>query len=327
MIELSELPAAPERFVLKFDGKGGATEVEREPSPDDVSFHWIHLNWEDEGAEATMADDLGIESFLITTLLAGETRPRSMSVQDGRELLILRGVNLAPGAEPEDMVSLRVLIGPDRVITLARRRLRTVDALRHMLLDGKGPATASSFLAAIIELLVDFAHPVVVELGDQIDELEDRVLEGETRGIELELGPVRQRLVKLRRYLAPQRDALARLLTEPAPWMNGKERTRIREAADQLTRQVEDLDAYRDRGKLVQEEITYRANQQLNRNAFILTAAAGVLLPLNLLTGLFGMNVGGIPGKDWPLAFGLICIICLVFVGLAVLIGRRRGLW
>jgi len=128
----------------------------------------------------------------------------------------------------------------------------------------------------------------------------------------------------LRRFLAPQREALLRLSQEKLTWVSAEEHARLSETANQLTRYVEDLDEFRERAQVIQEEIGLHYNRRLSRSTFIITLAASVLVPLNLITGLFGMNVGGIPGKDSPYAFWVIATLFIAFGALIYFWGRRR---
>jgi zinc transporter len=82
-------------------------------------FLWVHLDRRAEKARAWLTPDAQLDSIVTDALLAEETRPRVLTV--GQSLLvILRGVNLNPGADPEDMVSVRLWLDAYRVITLRR---------------------------------------------------------------------------------------------------------------------------------------------------------------------------------------------------------------
>jgi zinc transporter len=70
----------------------------------------------------------------------------------------------------------------------------------------------------------------------------------------------------------------------------------------------EDLDAARERAQIVQEELAARISEQINRNMYVLSIVAAVFLPLRLITGYLGINVGGIPGTDGRWSFALVGI-------------------
>jgi zinc transporter len=63
---------------------------------------------------------------------------------------------------------------------------------------------------------------------------------------------------------------------------------------------------------VTQEELAARLSEQMNRNTYMLSVVAGVFLPLGLLTGLLGINVGGIPGTENPNAFVIVCVTMVV---------------
>lgn len=309
------------------DGKGGGKllpwdKAVCETLPDGV--FWLHLDWDTPLAHQLLVETFGVDAVVAEALVEEDTRPRSVAV--GRdEMVFLRGVNLTPGAEPEDMISLRMLISERRVITLTRRELRTIEDLKAAVDAGAGPASMGQFMCLLVEKLVDRVAPVLAQLEDAIDEEEDDLVEGKVSRVESTLVGVRGRIVRLRRYLAPQREALLRLSQEKLlAWAAAEERTRLSETANQLTRYIEDLDEFRERAQVIQEEISLVINRRLTRSTYIITLAAAVMVPLNLVAGLFGMNVGGIPGKDSPYAFYFIAGLFAAFAGLVYIYGRRR---
>lgn len=284
---------------------------------------WLHLDWDTPLAHQLLVETFGVDPVVAEALVEEDTRPRSLAA--GRdEMVILRGVNLTPGAEPEDMISLRMLVNEQRVITLTRRELRSIAELKQAIDSGQGPTTMGDFMVTLIEKMVGRIAPVLAQLEDAIDEEEDDLVEGKLSHVESTLVGVRGRIIKLRRYLAPQREALVRLSQEKLAWVLPEERARLSETANQLTRSIEDLDEFRERAQVIQEEIGLYYNRRLTRSTFVITLAASVLVPLNLVAGLFGMNVGGIPGKESPYAFW---VIAALFIGLGVFVylwGKRR---
>ena len=165
--------------------------------------------------------------------------------------------------------------------------------------------------------------PVLETLDEVVDNLEEQVVEAQTYELRSRLGDVRRQAIALRRYLAPQRDVMARLQSERVPWLTDLDRARLREAADRLTRYVEDLDASRERAAVTQEELAGRLSEQMNRTMYVLSLVAAVFLPLGLLTGLLGINVGGIPGTETPWAFAMVCSILVILAAAGIWAFRR----
>ncbi|NIW01851.1 MAG: zinc transporter ZntB [Gammaproteobacteria bacterium] len=289
---------------------------------------WIHLDGTHKGTEAWLRARSGLSTYVVDGLVASETRPRCEAYDDG-VLLILRGVNLNPGAEPEDMVSIRIWIDQGRVISTRLRRLMAVQDIRDQLEAGKGPVSSGHLVARLAARLTERMGPVVGDLSDQVGELEDRMIGADGNG-QLDLREARYRLVGLRRvaillrrYVSPQREALTRLSQMEEAWLDGRVRGRLREVVDGVTRIVEELDEVRERSTVIQDELVNRISQRIERTMYILTLVATIMLPLGFLTGLLGINVGGIPGAEASWAFWAVCGALAALVGLELWVLKR----
>ena len=311
----------------RLDGKGGGTELGWDDLKAAASGPglWVHLHLEGDRTKGWIAGESGVSPIVAEALLYQETRPRCTPVGDGL-LVNLRGVNLNPGADPEDMVQIRLYIDRDRIISVRRRRLMAVQDIRDRLEAGQGPENTAEFLVELATRLIERMGPAITDLDDAIDDLEDRVLSQTSASLRGELWRLRREAIGLRRYIAPQREAMARLVTERVGWIDAYAGQRLREVADRITRHVEDLDAARERAAIVQDELTTRLGEQMNRNIYVLSVVAGIFLPLTLLTGLLGINVAGIPGEKWPWAFFAV-VAGTVVLGLVEYLLFRRLKW
>jgi zinc transporter len=310
------------------DRKGGGTklglhDVATLPQGDELL--WVHLQREAPETHAWLRDVAQLPPVAIDALLAAESRPR-ITLFDRQMLLDLRGVNLNPGAEPEDMVAIRGWFDGNRIITVRRRKLMAVDDLRTALDEGRGPRTAAGFVITLAQNLLTRMQAVIGDLDDQVDALEDEMLTAQSAALRRRLSELRRQAIALRRYIGPNREALARLMTEPPDWMEDRHRMQLREMSDRITRFIEDLDSARDRAAVVQDELASRISETMNRNTYVLSLIAGVFLPLSLLTGLLGVNVAGIPGEKWPWAFLTVCGLMAVIGTIEVWL-LRRGRW
>ncbi|HQU15160.1 MAG: zinc transporter ZntB [Chromatiales bacterium 21-64-14] len=285
---------------------------------------WIHLDYTDTTARDWILERSGLDPVTAEALLAEETRPRSVVSGHGL-LVILRGVNLNPGADPEDMVSIRLWIDGERIISVRRRRLAAVQDLRDAIAAGSGPRTAGDFLVTLADRLVTRMADAIGRIDETADDLEQEVLTASSHELRVKLAELRREVIALRRYLTPQRDALTRLQTEPVQWLDDSDRMRIREVADRTTRYVEDLDAVRDRAVVTHEELSSRLAEQVERRMYVLSLAAAVFLPLGFVTGLLGVNVGGLPGAQYSQGFAIVCVLLAAIFGLQLWTLRRKG--
>ena len=177
----------------------------------------------------------------------------------------------------------------------------------------------------VIRRITDRMGDVVADRDDLVDELEDSVLSAQNRELRMRLSLVRRQAISLRRYISPQRDVLARLQHERIPGLSDAHRVHIREAAERTARFVEDLDAGHDRAAITQEELNNRLSEQMSRTMYILSLVAGIFLPLGLITGLLGINVGGIPGSEFKWAFIIVCVVLAVIAVIEYLLFKRKA--
>ena len=291
----------------------------------DYDFVWLHLNMVNEEARAWIRAQKDIPYAAASALLAGETRPRVTSFDKGI-VVNLRGVNLNEGAEPEDMVSVRIWMSEHWIITTRRRRLKAAQDVRDDIQGGVQVANPGAIVARLAAKLTERAEPYVQEIEDEVDSLEEAMLGDGGHGLRAKLADTRQAAVLFRRFIAPQRDALNRLAADDSQLFDQHTKIELREVADRVTRMTEDIDAARERAMVLQDQLTDQRAEEMNRNMMVLSVVAAIFLPLGFLTGLFGINVGGMPGVDDPAAFWMVVASCGV-IGVALLLVFRLMKW
>ncbi len=326
--DLGEADAGPP-YVFGFGFRNGAAcEMRWEDvvsHADDYDFVWLHLNMLNEEAREWITARPDIPAAAASALLAGETRPRMTSFENGL-VVNLRGVNLNEGAEPEDMVSIRIWISNKMIVSTRRRRLMAAHDLRGDIQNGLRIENTGALLARIAIKLTDRADPHVQDVEDQVDELETEILEGGQPGLRAKLADARRSAVHFRRFIAPQRDALNRLAADDSSLFDHKAKTELRELADRVTRMTEDLDAARERAMVLQDQLSDQRAEEMNQTMMVLSVVAAIFLPLGFLTGLFGINVGGMPGVESSVGFWAVAGAC-VLLGVALIIIFRLIKW
>jgi len=300
------------------DGKGSGRELgwdalrQTEPGPGELL--WLHFDYSHPAVQSWLDEHSGLSALTATALSQHDPRPRVVPADDGL-MLFLRAVNLNPGAEPDDMVSARLWIGERKVFSFRQRRLVSMDDLRTAIGAGSGPRSSGEFLVMLIDSLLDRIEPVTELLDEHIDALEEPLPAVSIPEQRRQLAEIRRQAIALRRFLAPQREALNRLAVDNSPLLSELDRLQLREESDRQTRIVEDLDAARERAAVAQESLASLMAEQTNQRMFLLSIIAAIFLPLSFVTGLLGINVGGIPGTDYPGAFLLVVIMLGVLGG------------
>jgi zinc transporter len=313
-------------FVL--DGQGGARRIARQDlqglALGEQESLWLHWDRSHPQTQTWLRAESGLSEFCCDLLLEENTRPRLLALPEQQLLLFLRGLNLNPGAEPEDMVSVRIFADAQRAISLRLRPLRAIEALIEDLLAGKGPKTSAELILCMADYLTDKVELLVGSLSEQIDELEECADAEEHLSLEHStLLHIRRRAASLRRFLAPQRDIYSQLTGTAQAWFVGADSSYWNELNNRLTRYLEELELSRERVSLLLEAEKRRMDERMNRTMYRFGIITGIFLPMSFLTGLLGINVGGIPGSENPHGFLLACSLMAVVALVQWLLFRR----
>lgn len=310
------------------DGHGGGRQADWRDvegwNPEQGTL-WVHLDRGVRHSREWLIHESAVPGQFVNSMLAEETRPR-VRLQDSTLMLILRSINLNPGADADDMVQLRLFTDGKKVITLRHRRVYAVQDLEEQLEDGSGPANCGEFLSRLVDIIAARIAGVVEKLQDNIDDLEETVLAGETGDLRAQLADLRHQAITLRRYVTPQREALMELVRLKPVWLDDRSQRLIEDVSERTTRLAEDLDAARERASVIQDELANRLNERLNHNIYRLSVIAALFLPLSFVTGLLGINVAGIPGANFGWAFIVVCAL-LGLIALAQVWLFKRWDW
>ncbi|AOE86220.1 zinc transporter ZntB [Pseudomonas sp. TCU-HL1] len=313
-------------FVL--DGQGGAEPISRDAlqmlqlSPEQSV--WLHWDRSHPLARRWLREQSGLSEFTCDLLLEESTRPRMLALPGDELLLFLRGVNLNPGAVPEDMVSVRIFASAQRIVSLRLRPLHATDELIEQWAKGTGPKVASEVLLYLAEHLTDKVDSLVAELAEKVDDQEEHLDNNERFRPDHDMMlQIRRRAAGLKRFLAPQRDIYGQLARSRVPWSVEDDSDYWNELNNRLTRYLEELELIRERIGLVLESESRRQGERTSRTMYLLGITTGFFLPLSFITGLLGMNVRGIPGDETPYGFVLACALILGIASFQLWLFRR----
>lgn len=317
-------------FGFAFDAAGarefsGLEEAAAPPRAGE-HFRWIHLDWRADEAGRWLRERSGLDPAAASAAVV--PKARQMAAHYGDTLLVvLRTPNLNEGADPEDLVSLRMLMIPRLLVTVRRLRVRAADEVAKEVRQGLACATPVDVMSRLLGQMVGQLQALVEEIGERLDDFENRVANPRESPERAEIADLRRQVIVLRKFLTPQRDALQRLVADASPLLGEDAREQLRDPAMRTARQVEELEAARERAAVLMEEMSVQSTEELNRRIYVFTVIAGIFLPLTFLAGALGMNVGGIPLSASPRGFWLILgVMGAAGVGIWLLLRRQRWL-
>lgn len=312
-IKGSEVNVPDAVIAWLLDGHGGVKPLQDDAVIDKDHPCWLHLNYANPESSQWLTETPLLPN-LVRDALAGESlRPRVTRMGDGT-LITLRCINGSTDERPDQLVAMRLYIDERLIVSTRQRKVLALDDIIHDLNEGSGPADVGGWLVDACDALTDHASEFIEELHDKIIDLEDNLLEEivPPRGV---LALLRKLLIVMRRYMSPQRDVFSRLASERFSWMTDDHRRRMQDIADRLGRGLDEIDACIARTAVMADEISQTMQESLSRRSYTMSLMAMVFLPSTFLTGLFGVNLGGIPGGGWHLGFSVFCVALVLLIG------------
>ena len=320
-------PGTPLLFARVLDGEGGGRAIDWagiqqwEPGADGKVL-WMHLCRNTPGVYEWLQDQVGIPEPTAELLTSDDTRPRAF--REGNTLVAtLRGINFNPGAEPEDMISMQVWSDGTRLITLRRHPLQTPRQILAKIDRGAGPGDAGAIVTALTEAMVARMNASIVDMNDHIDQLEHQDMDDDPEEMLQKIAGIRRNCLGLQRHMGPQHVALEAISRDAPPWFEDHDRREIAETIDRLRRYLDDIDVSKESAVVLMDELRTRALASNERATYMLTIVAGIFLPLGFLTGLLGINVGGMPGVNDGHAFWWVTGVCIAIIGVLLAIFKR----
>jgi zinc transporter len=303
-------------FDIWSDGRASAVQDNAPTGPG--TYRWFHFDLSDTSLRDWSLAHL--PELAANALVHSETRPRCDPLGDG-VILNLRGANLNPGQPIDQMVSIRMWVTGQTVVTVRLRKVFALDDIRAACVQNAAPASADAFVSTLVGGLATRVRDVMLDAETQTEVLED-ALEGDPELETTEIARTRRKAIRLLRYLNPQREALGNLLALDTGLFSESNNLVLREHANLFDLTGEALEALKHRLEALQAEADTQAAKRIGRNSYVLSLVAAVFLPLGFLTGLFGVNVAGMPGIDWPGAF-FVLSAAMVLVGLGCILVLR----
>lgn len=313
----------PEFIIDSWDfSQHPATPIDRDLQG--APNRWFHLQRDLPGIEEWLAAS-GIPAPLIDAVLEEDTRPRFERTNDGF-LLILRGVNLTEGGRPEDMLSLRILYYKGAIYSFRRRPLRSVGFIRERLQRQDGPESLHDFFIMLIEEMNNRLEELLDVIETEMEQLEDDEV-GSTAERQRRLTALHRRMLRLVRFVRPQLTAIEKLAVDAPKWLEAENVQWLVNERDAVQRELESLEMLLEQVWMLREHLQQEVAEKMNRNTYWLSVIAGVFLPISFLTGVFGINIGGMPGVEDGNAFWIFCGALGIIAVVEFLLLRRLRFW
>lgn len=313
-----------------FDASGPATllkwdEVQK-PRHRAPAFTWLHAKNADSKVRDWLKDFDGIPDHVRRFLLTSDARP-CLHASDGGIYGTLADLKMGLADNDAEKGVLHYFYDRHRLITMRTQPLCSTNLLRQVVAEGRIFTNPMELFAGLLHCLADGFSDKIEHLAERVDDIEESVLSDRRSGDRIELSAIRRQLAEMRRYINPERHLLLRLTSQKPAWAPVDALNQVTQSTDILNSLHATLEALYERAKLLQEEIASQMSEQMNRNLMALSVLTALLMPATLVSGIFGMNVAGLPGLHESTSFWWVMGIMLL-LGLATLwLLKRLKMW
>lgn len=284
---------------------------------------WVDVLDPDESTLAALAKRFPMHPLAVEDCLHFPQRPKIDLYPDSTF-----AIWLVPLLVDDDGVAtheLDVFLGAEHLVTVHREQIKAVDDVA---------SDAGAFLArgvewtlhAILDRAVDALFPVVEQIADALEDLEDAMLTDARTEHLSRLYQAKRALVQLHKMLVPERDVvrgLARLeaFVEPDAYMY------FQDIGDHLARAIDSVETYRDVASGAMDIYLSAQSNRMNEIMKQLTVIATIFMPLTLISSIYGMNFRYMPELQWRYGYFAVLITMAVIAAWMVWFFRRRRWW
>ncbi len=292
---------------------------------------WLHLQGLPSPQQLqSLKTSFGLHALALEDVLHRGQRAKA-ETYDAHQFVILNLVQREGelGTCRVDQVSL--FLGRNFVVSINDGQTDVFEPVRQRLrANGKIRRLGADYLLyALLDTLVDSGFPLLDELGDELEALEDEILLDADQEARNKLHYAKRELVVMRRAWWPQREVIASLMRGDAPFIDEGTRVYLRDCHDHSVVIIDFVETYREMAASLLDVYLSAVSQRMNNIMKALTVVATIFLPLTFITGLYGMNFDtasrwNMPELGWRYGYLYVLALMCAIVGCMLAYFRRR---
>lgn len=241
--------------------------------------------------------------------------------------LVLHALEFNERSYELEIKELAVFFGKGFLITYQWEQIHVIERMKELckkseLLMEKG---ADFLLYQILDTIVDAYFPIIDKIDARFSEIEMRIFRKPDTSNLNELFKVKRELLNMRKILSPQRELYSALVRHEFPYIHDQNRLYFVDINDHLLRVFDFLDTYRDLVSTASEAQLTVISNRMNEIMKTLTVIATIMLPLTVITGIYGMNFKYIPELEYKYGYFVVLGAMLAVTGAMMYYFRRKN--
>jgi magnesium transporter len=291
---------------------------------------WIDVRGlSDPSAVRAIGERFGFHPLALEDVLNVPQRPK-VERYERNILIVLREVRY-----PENPEQVSIFLGERIVVTFQERPGDCFEPIRERIRKGTGfiRNEGADFLAyALCDAVIDAYFPSLEKLGDEVEELEEKVIRFPVPETLREIHRVKKRILEIRRAVWPARDAMSELLREESPLVRPETKVFLRDCYDHTVQVMDMVETHRETASSIVDEYMSSVSNRMNEIMKVLTVIATIFIPLTFIVGIYGMNFDpqaspyNMPEIRWRYGYPIVLLV-MGAIAAGMLYYFRRKKW
>ena len=327
-------PEAVQIHLIDYDGEGLR---QRQLATIEEAFAFRHtpvVTWIDiDGLQEVevvrkIGEEFGIHPLVQEDILNTSQRPK---VEDhGSYLFIAAKMIYCDQERRIETEQLSLVVGPNYVISFQEKTGKDIfEPVRERLRHNRGTIRqfgADHLAYALLDTTVDHYFVVLEDLGDQLEELEDLLLEKPELDMLQAIQQVRREVLFIRQVAWPLREVVNHLYREASPLVVQETRLYLRDIYDHLAQMIDTVEIFREIVVGLLDLHLFNLNNRMNQVMKVLTLFTSIFIPLTFIVGVYGMNFHHMPELDKPWAYPALWVL-MIATGVGMVLFFRKKKW
>ncbi|MDD5090869.1 MAG: magnesium/cobalt transporter CorA [Candidatus Wallbacteria bacterium] len=288
---------------------------------------WLNI-WGVHDIEAVKAagNKYKVDPFILEDILNTAQRPK-IEISDDSIFVVMKMIR--SGEERHVIEQCSFYLTGNTLITFQEEKGDVFESIRKRLENQAGLIRKNGpdfLMYAMIDILVDQYYPVIQQLSDRLDALEEEIFASTRTGMLDEIQMLRREMIFLKKNLWPVKEIVASLTREDGKLISIQTRKHLRDVHDHTLNLIDDLEMLRDLLSGVHDSFMTVAGNRMNEAMKVLTIISTIFIPLSFLAGVYGMNFEYMPELSCRFGYPIL-LITMIFVVSGMLLFFRRKKW
>jgi magnesium transporter len=287
---------------------------------------WVDLEAPDEWTLMLLGEAFSFHPLAIEDCIHGEQRSR-IDPYEGHIFMVIYGPVLSAEHSFVGSRELAIFCSPQYLVTIHHQEMPSIQTIKARCCRdpenvlGRG---MDHLLHTVVDGVIDHYQPLLDRMETEVVHMEEAALSEPEADLLERISMLKTELVQVRRYLIPLRESIGQLARGEYGFIGKNIRPYFRDVLDHLVRTTEMIDLYRELVLGARDVYMSSLSQRTNETMKTLTIFATMMLPLTLITGIYGMNFERLwPPSDNPFGFWIVIGLMTVLSTMLLFFFRR----